>query len=87
MANLLGRLSGRPVRMLVCSPVEAYYRCRQSPDSRRRFRWLEYSAIRAMARLNARIGQGYIALSPYLASVIRGSGTSRPIDVITDLWR
>lgn len=81
VANLLGRLSGRSVRMLVCSPVEAYYRCRRVPDSRRPYRPLEYLAIVAVARLNAWLGHGYIALSPYLASVIRAGGTPRAIDV------
>jgi glycosyltransferase involved in cell wall biosynthesis len=81
VANLLGRLTGSSVRMLVCSPVEAYYRCRRVPDSRRSYRPLEYMAIVAVARLNAWLGQGYIALSPYLASVIRASGTRRTIDV------
>jgi glycosyltransferase involved in cell wall biosynthesis len=81
VANLLGRLTRSSVRMLVCSPVEAYYRCRRVPDSRRSYRPLEYMAIVAVARLNAWLGQGYIVLSPYLASVIRASGTRRPIDV------
>jgi glycosyltransferase involved in cell wall biosynthesis len=82
VANALGRLSGHPVRMLVCSPVEAYYRSRRAPDSRRPYRPMEYRAIAAFARINAWLGQGYIALSPYLASVIRSSGSARPIDVI-----
>lgn len=82
VANALGRLSGHAVRMLVCSPVEAYYRSRRAPDSRRPYRSLEYRAIAACARVNAWLGQGYVALSPYLASVIRDSGTQRPIDVI-----
>jgi D-inositol-3-phosphate glycosyltransferase len=82
VANTLGRLTGRPVRMLVCSPVEAYYRSRRAPESRRAFRPLEYRLITLFARLNAWVGHGYIALSPYLASVIRSTGTRRPIDVI-----
>jgi glycosyltransferase involved in cell wall biosynthesis len=82
VANALGRLNGHAVRMLVCSPVEAYYRSRRAPDSRRRYRPLEYRAIAALARFNAWLGQGYIALSPYLASVIRDSGTHRAIEVI-----
>jgi glycosyltransferase involved in cell wall biosynthesis len=82
MANLLGRLTGHPVRMLVCSPVEAYYRSRRAGDSPRPYRGIEYGVITALARLNGIIGQRYIALSPYLADVIRASGTRRPIDVI-----
>lgn len=80
--NLVGRLLGRAVLMLVCSPVEAYYRCRRRVDSKRRFRHIEYYAIRFFSFVNARLGQGYVALSPYLASVIRAHGTTRPIDVI-----
>src|SRR5690606_11389749 len=81
-ANLVGRLVRLPVVMLVCSPVEAYYRCRRFPDSERPYRAVEYAALSALAGLNARIGQRYVALSPYLASVIRAHGTGRPIDVI-----
>jgi len=81
-ANLLGRATGHPVRMLVCSPVEAYYRTRRASDSTRPYRGAEYGVIKALARLNGVLGQRYIALSPYLADVIRESGTRRPIDVI-----
>jgi glycosyltransferase involved in cell wall biosynthesis len=80
--NVAGRLIGRPVLMLVCSPVEAYYRCRRRSSSGRRFSHLEYAAIRLFSVLNAWIGQGYVVLSPYLASVIRGHGARQPIDVI-----
>jgi len=82
MANLLGRVTGHPVRMLVCSPVEAYYRARRGSDSTRPYRGVEYGVITALARVNGIIGQRYIALSPYLADVIRESGTRRSIDVI-----
>lgn len=82
-ANLAGRLTGRPALMLVCSPVEAYYRCRARPGSGRRFRAVEYRAISLVASLNARLGRdGYIVLSPYLASIVRARTTARPIDVI-----
>src|SRR5690606_22447621 len=67
---------------LVGSPVEAHYRGRRFPDSGRPYRAVEYAALSALAGLNARIGQRYVALSPYLASVIRAHGTGRPIDVI-----
>lgn len=81
-ANLAGRLAALPVRMLVCSPVEAYYRARQQPDSQRPFRRLEYVAVGLLAAFNARIGLGYVALSPYLASVVAGHGGRHPIAVI-----
>lgn len=82
VVNTLGRCTGHAVRMLVCSPVEAYYRSRRASDSRRPFRRLEYRVITVLARINALVGQGYIALSPYLASVIRASGTKQPVEVI-----
>ena len=82
VANALGRCTGVGVRMLVCSPVEAYYRSRRAPHSGRRYRWLVHQAITAVARVNAWLGQGYIVLSPYLASVIRATGTKLPIAVI-----
>jgi glycosyltransferase involved in cell wall biosynthesis len=80
--NLVGRLIGRSVLMLVCSPVEAYYRCRKFSSSGRPFSQVEYLAIRVFSILNAWIGQGYVVLSPYLASVIRGHGARQPIDII-----
>jgi glycosyltransferase involved in cell wall biosynthesis len=81
-ANLVGRLTRRTVLMLVCSPVEAYYRCRRIATSGRPFRHVEYWAIQLFSLLNARLGQGYVVLSPYLASVVRAHGASKPIDVI-----
>jgi len=81
VANVMGKATGIGVRMLVCSPVEAYYRARRNPGSPRPYRMAEYGAIAAMARFNARIGQGYVVLSPYLASVVRETGTTRPVDV------
>jgi glycosyltransferase involved in cell wall biosynthesis len=75
-------LIGRTVLMLVCSPVEAYYRCRKIAHSGRPFRHFEYAAIRLFSVLNAWLGQGYVVLSPYLASVVRAHGATKPIDVI-----
>lgn len=80
-ANLAGRLTGLAVLMLVCSPIEAYYRCRLITGLRP-FRRSEYWAIRVFSKLNAWIGSGYVVLSPYLASVIRSHGGTRSIDVI-----
>lgn len=82
VVNALGRYTGHGVQMLVCSPVEAYYRSRRAPQSGRRYRRLVHRAIAIVARVNAWLGQGYIALSPYLATVIRTTGTTRPIAVI-----
>ena len=80
--NAVARIAGWRVLMLVCSPVEAYYRCRRIASTGRRFRHIEYLAIRAFSVFNAWVGQGYIVLSPYLASVVRAHGGKKPIDVI-----
>lgn len=82
-ANLAGRVNRTPTRMLVCSPVEAYYRCRRAhPAPNKPFRRRELWSLIALARLNAVIGQRYIALSRYLADVVRAHGTRRPIEII-----
>ena len=80
-ANLAGRLARVPVVMLVCSPTEAYYRCRQR-DGDRPFRPAEWIAIRVLAWLNARVGRQYVVLSSYLASTVRGHGTPRPVAIV-----
>ena len=80
--NAIGRLTGTPAMMLVCSPIEAYYGCRKRPGSTRKFRSAEYRAIRFLSALNARLGARYVVLSPFLEGVIRRHGTERPIDVI-----
>ena len=81
-ANLAGRLTGLPVLMLVCSPMEAYYRCRRTAGSGRPFSRVEYLAIRLFSRINAWIGRGYVVLSPYLGSVVRAHGLKNSVDVI-----
>jgi glycosyltransferase involved in cell wall biosynthesis len=91
--NLAARLTGRTAVMLVCSPVEAYYECRRvaapgaaapagSTGGVRPYRRTEAAAIRLIARINGAIGQRYVVLSPYLASVVRTHGTGRPIDIV-----
>ncbi len=81
-ANLAGRLTGLPVLMLVCSPMEAYHRCRRTSGTGRPFRRVEYLAIRLFSRLNAWLGRAYVVLSPYLASVVRAHGGKNSVDVI-----
>ena len=80
--NVIGRMLRLPVLMLVCSPSEMYYLCRSRKGSGRPYRALEYLCIRVCGWLNAKVGSAYVALSPYLRSVIREYRTSRPIDVI-----
>lgn len=82
-ANLIGRLSGVPTTMLVCSPTEAYYRCRRDDrTSTLPFRRSELAALEVVARLNARLGRHYLALSDYLAAVVRSHGKRAPVDVV-----
>ena len=80
--NLAAVLAGVPGVMLVCSPVEEYYACRRRDDRGRRYRWIEAAVIRATARLNARVGSRYVALSNYLASVVRRYGARISVEVI-----
>ena len=82
LANTVARAIRRPALMLVCSPAEAYYRCRGRAGSSRRFSAVEYHAIRIFSWLNARVGVGYVVLSPYLASVVRAGGARASVDVI-----
>ena len=69
--------------MLVCSPVERYYRCRKSnPASDKPFRQRELLTLRALARANGLLGSRYFVLSQYLAAVVRGHGTAKPVDIV-----
>jgi glycosyltransferase involved in cell wall biosynthesis len=79
--NALGRLTRTQVVMLVCSPAEAYYACRRL-DEHEPFRRPVLDGLRALARLNARIGTRYVVLSQHLADVVRAHGARRPIDII-----
>lgn len=82
-ANLSGRLTATPTTMLVCSPVEGYYRCRRThPEPGKPFRSAALAGLLLLARANARLGMQYVALSRYLADVVRGHGTQRPVHVI-----
>jgi glycosyltransferase involved in cell wall biosynthesis len=82
-ANLAGRLTGIPIGMLVCSPVELYYRCRKTnPTIGKPFRWRELLVLQALAHANGLLGDRYFALSRHLVEVIRGQGTPKPIDIV-----
>ena len=75
VCNIFGRLFVRPITMLVCSPVELYYECRQQAgDQRYPYRNYEALGLRVLAWLNARIGQRYTVLSEHLATVVRSHG-------------
>ncbi len=82
-ANAAARVTGTPTFMLVCSPTEQYYRCRQDhPMPDKPFRSAELMGLERLARLNARWGRHYIVLSQHLADVVRGHGTTRPVSVV-----
>ncbi len=93
-ANLSARKSGIPVYMLVCSPVEAYYRCRKKdPQSGKAYRWHEAALLRILARWNARFGQHYIVLSRHLAETVLRHGAGQAVHIVpvygvdTDIFR
>jgi glycosyltransferase involved in cell wall biosynthesis len=82
-ANANAVLTGAPTCMLVCSPVEEYYRCRQiEPSSGKPFRWTEWFGLRAMAGLNAVLGQHYVVLSKHLAEIIQTQHHRREVAII-----
>jgi glycosyltransferase involved in cell wall biosynthesis len=79
--NLAARLSGnRAIAMLICSPIEAYYRCRRhAAQPTHPYRWNELAGLRLVARLNAILGRNYVVLSRYLEGVIRTHGGTKRI--------
>src|SRR5260370_40089864 len=55
-ANLVSTMTAIPTAMVICSPVEAYYRCRKSnPQEGKPYRIWELGLLRTIARLNARM--------------------------------
>jgi glycosyltransferase involved in cell wall biosynthesis len=82
-ANAAARITGTPTFMLVCSPLELYYRCRIShPLPGQRFHATKLAGLTRLARLNARWGRHYIALSQHLEDVVRSHGATRPVSVV-----
>ncbi len=80
-ANSARLITNKPVIMLVCSPAEAYYRCRVEHPDGRPYREHEASALKLLARANALLGERYVVLSRYLEQVVRSHGARR-VDVI-----
>jgi glycosyltransferase involved in cell wall biosynthesis len=69
--------------MLVCSPAEDYYACRKTAGmGEKPFRSSELRLVKIFARANAAMGERYIALSQYLAEVVRNHHSLAPIDVV-----
>jgi glycosyltransferase involved in cell wall biosynthesis len=82
VANLAGIWFRLPTTMLICSPMESYYRCRQSNSNPGKpFRRRELFLLLALARINALLARHYVVLSEHLAEVVRGHG-ARAISVI-----
>ena len=82
-ANTASKFTSADTIMLVCSPVELYYRCRLvAPQPDKPFRRRELLAIQMLARVNALIGSQYVALSNHLAETIREHGGDKAINVI-----
>jgi len=82
-ANVAGRLTGTPTAMLICSPVEAYYRCRrENPTPGKPFRLYELRLLNLLAWLNGLIGQQYWVLSRYLAQVAQQYSRGKPVELI-----
>lgn len=82
-ANVAARVTSTPTFMLVCSPVEEYYRCRlEQPELGKTFRRRELTALGVAARVNARVGRHYVVLSEHLRQVVQSHGAKCPIDVV-----
>lgn len=73
-ANLARQITNVSVLMIVCSPMEAYYRCRLQHGDGHTFRKREAVLIDLLARANGLVGQRYVVLSQYLESVVRAHG-------------
>lgn len=83
VVNLAARFTKTPIAMLVCSPIEDYYRCRKhhlTPD--KPFKWHELLSFQIIAWLNTIVGQRYIVLSQYLANVVGNHGNHRPVSIV-----
>jgi glycosyltransferase involved in cell wall biosynthesis len=82
-ANLACRLHRLKSAILVCSPAESYYRCRQKhPVEGKKYRRRELLMLRLVARLNALAGTQYFVLSDHLAEIIRGHSRRALVKVI-----
>jgi glycosyltransferase involved in cell wall biosynthesis len=63
--------------MLVCSPVEAYYRCRLTHPNSHFYRKHEALLLDFFARANALTSFHYVVLSRHLGDVVRRHGARR----------
>jgi glycosyltransferase involved in cell wall biosynthesis len=81
VANRVSQRRGMRCFMLVCSPTEIYYQCRQASSGLKnpalRYRRREALGLWLLARLNARVGQHYIVLSEHLRDVVQRHGAKQ----------
>ncbi len=80
-ANLARQITGKPTLMLVCSPIEAYYRCRLKHPGGPPYRKLEATTLNLLARANAILGDTYVVLSKHLADVVNTHGGRRVVNI------
>lgn len=74
-ANLVCWLLTIPAAMLICSPVEDYYRCRRSnPLPGKPYSPFLLWGLMALARLNALFDHCYVTLSEHLSEIVRSHG-------------
>lgn len=82
-SNMMSTVTAIPTAMLICSPVEAYYRCRRSnPQAGKPYRIWELAVFGAIARLNAKVARRFLVLSDHLADTVRAHGGKAPIDLV-----
>lgn len=76
-ANVSRQFTGKPAVLLVCSPVEAYYRCRIASPEGRPYRRHEAALLDFFARANAMGSPDYVVLSGHLEDVVRSHGAKK----------
>src|SRR4051812_45430844 len=73
-ANLARQITGTPTIMLVCSPIEAYYKSRLQHPAGPAYLKREAAALNFLARANALTGETYVTLSDYLRTAVNTHG-------------
>jgi len=75
--NVSRQFTSKPVLLLVCSPVEAYYRCRRAFPDGRPYHKHEAALLDFLARANAMASPEYVVLSRHLEELVRSHGARR----------
>ncbi len=76
-ANVSRQFTSRPLLLLVCSPVEAYYRCRLTNPNGRAYQQHEATLLNLLARANAMAAPEYVVLSEHLEQLVARHGARR----------